>query len=129
MAENPGVGAGRASLDFVVSSERRGDAIGVVTISGEVDVYTSPRVRSAMLEQFDAGATSLVVDLAKVDYLDSSGLGVLVAGLKRAREHGGEVYLVACKPRILRVLEVTGLKRVFALTPTVDEAVQKSRKV
>jgi anti-sigma B factor antagonist len=126
MSETSDTGRGSRTLDFSVSADRRENGIGVVTICGEVDVYTSPRVRSLMLEQFDAGSTSLIVDLAKVDYLDSSGLGILVAGLKRAREHGGEIYLAGCKPRVLRVLEVTGLNRVFTMVSSVDEAVGKA---
>ncbi|MCC6483440.1 MAG: STAS domain-containing protein [Armatimonadetes bacterium] len=115
-------------MDFGVSSERPSPAIGLVSVTGEIDVYTSPRVRSAMLEHFEAGCTSLVVDLSSVDYLDSSGLGILVAGLKRARELGGEVLLVTTKPRIMRVLEVTGLDKVFNISATMDEALQKTER-
>jgi anti-sigma B factor antagonist len=112
----------RIPMDFKISSERPGGTIGLVTVTGEIDVYTSPRVRSAMLELFEAGCTSLIVDLSNVDYLDSSGLGVLVAGLKRAREHGGEVHIVTSKVRIMRVLEVTGLDKIFSISSTAAEA-------
>jgi len=110
-------------MELGIDSGKRGDSIAVIRLTGEVDVYTSPRVRSAMLEQLDGGCKYLVIDLASVDYLDSSGLGILVAGLKRARENGGEVYLVSPKPRIQHVLEVTGLHKVFTVKESVDEAV------
>lgn len=117
-----------AALDFSITSERPSDSVGLVAVSGEVDVYTSPRVRSAMLDHFEAGCTSLVVDLSSVDYLDSSGLGILVAGLKRAREQGGEVHLVTTKPRIMRVLEVTGLDKVFSISATAADALEKAER-
>jgi len=68
------------------------------------------------------------MDLSKVDYLDSSGLGILVAGLKRSRENGGEVFLVNPKPRIRHVLEVTGLHNVFTILGSVDEAVAHAER-
>lgn len=108
--------------DFSASGDRISDTLAVMRLTGEIDLYTSPRVRSAMLEYLDAGCTSLIVDLSEVDYLDSSGLGTLVAGLKRSKEHGGQVYLVSPKPRIARVLEVTGLNDVFSVLDSVDEA-------
>jgi len=111
-----------------VTSERKSASAGFVKLSGEVDVYTSPRVRTAMLSLLDSGCSSLIVDLSEVDYLDSSGLGILVAGLKRAREHSGEVFLVSPKPRIVHVLEVTGLDKVFRILGSVDEAVELAER-
>ncbi|BCW99454.1 MAG: STAS domain-containing protein [Armatimonadota bacterium] len=115
-------------MELGIHTEKRGDNIAVVSLSGEVDVYSSPRVRSAMLEQLDGGSKYLVMDLSKVDYLDSSGLGILVAGLKRSRENGGEVFLVNPKPRIQHVLEVTGLHNVFTILKSVDEAVARAER-
>lgn len=124
MDDSQGIKAGGGSLELGLESERLGGDVGLLKISGEVDVYTSPRLRTAMLEHLDGGCSSLIVDLADVDYLDSSGLGTLVAGLKRSKEQGGQVYLVSPKPRIVRVLEVTGLDQVFSVLGSVEEACQ-----
>jgi anti-sigma B factor antagonist len=72
------------------------------------------------------GSTRIVVDLDGVDFLDSTGLGVLVGALKRVRSNDGELSLVCTQPRIRKVFEVTGLTKVFALYDSVDEAVAGS---
>src|SRR5918912_3313340 len=61
----------------------------VLEVGGEVDVYTAPRLRERLVELVDGGARDVVVDLSRVDFLDSTGLGVLVGALKRLRSAGG----------------------------------------
>jgi anti-sigma B factor antagonist len=95
----------------------------VLAVSGEVDVATVPRLREQLHGLVAAGKTRIVVDLDRVDFLDSTGLGVLVGALKRVRTHDGEMALVCTQPRIRKVFEVTGLTKVFNLYDSVDEAV------
>src|SRR5918911_1906268 len=95
----------------------------VLAVKGEVDVYTAPRLREKLVELVSQGKHKIVVDLEGVDFLDSTGLGVLVGGLKRVRSHDGELALVCTKSRILKVFEITGLTRVFPMYGSVDEAV------
>ncbi len=95
----------------------------VLEVSGEVDVYTAPALRDRITDLLDAGRHRLVVDLAGVEFLDSTGLGVLVAGLNRAREVGGTLDLVCPQERVLKLFRITGLDEVFAVHPTVDQAV------
>ena len=64
-----------------------------------------------------------IADLGQVDFLDSTGLGVLVGGLKRLREDGGSLALVIETPRILRVFQITGLTKAFAAWPSVADAI------
>lgn len=128
MNETPGTKPGTGSMELGLVSECLGEAVGFIRLNGEVDVYSAPRLRNAMLEHIDAGRPSLIVELSEVTYLDSSGLGVLVAGLKRAKEHEGQVYIIAPMPRIMRVLEITGLDKVFTITATVDEALQRAER-
>lgn len=99
----------------------------VVSISGEVDVATAPILRDRLQELAAGGASTVVVDLHDMTFLDSTGLGVLVGALKRSREGGGELYLVAAQPRILKLLDITGLIGVFSLRETVAEACEPSR--
>lgn len=102
-------------------SER--DGYSVLAVSGEVDVATVPRLREQLHGLVAQGDTQIVVDLDNVEFLDSTGLGVLVGALKRVRSSGGELYLVCTQPRIRKVFEVTGLTKVFSIHDSVDEAV------
>jgi anti-sigma B factor antagonist len=95
----------------------------VLRVAGEVDVYTAPRVRERIRELAAGGAVHLIADLSEVDFLDSTGLGVLVGGLKRLREDGGSLALVITAPRILRVFQITGLTKAFTSWPAVADAV------
>ncbi|MGH9059710.1 MAG: STAS domain-containing protein [Acidimicrobiales bacterium] len=101
-------------------TERQGYA--VLAVQGEVDVYTAPRLRERLVELVTEGTRRIVVDLEGVDFLDSTGLGVLVGGLKRLRSHGGDLTLVCTQPRILKVFEITGLTKVFSIHETVEAA-------
>jgi anti-sigma B factor antagonist len=102
-------------------TERDGAAI--LAVSGEVDVATVPRLREQLHGLVAQGSNRIIVDLDGVDFLDSTGLGVLVGALKRVRSNDGELSLVCTQPRIRKVFEVTGLTKVFSLYDSVDEAV------
>src|ERR1039457_500242 len=99
-------------------------------IEGEIDVYTAPRLRELLIELVNNGHYQLVVNMEKVEFLDSTGLGVLVGGLKRVRAHDGSLDLVCTQERILKIFRITGLTKVFGIHDTVDEAitVRKSEK-
>jgi anti-sigma B factor antagonist len=94
----------------------------VLAVKGEVDVYTAPRLRERLVELVSQGHRQLVVDLEGVEFLDSTGLGVLVGGLKRVRSHDGDLGLVCTQSRILKVFEITGLTKVFSIYDSVDAA-------
>src|SRR5437660_2512461 len=98
------------------------DGYAVLAVRGEVDVYTAPRFRERLIELVSDGKHRIVVDLEGVDFLDSTGLGVLVGGLKRVRSHDGDLSLVCTQNRILKVFEITGLTRVFSIYETVEDA-------
>ena len=95
----------------------------VLAVSGEVDVATAPRLREQLVQLVNQGNHHLVVDLEGVDFLDSTGLGVLVGALKRVRLQDGELTLVCTQPRIVKVFDITGLSKVFTLHESVDSAV------
>jgi anti-sigma B factor antagonist len=108
-------------MDLDLETGRLGDK-SVVTLRGEIDVYTAPRLRQAIIDLVDAGATDIVVDMEKVDFLDSTGLGVLVGGLKRVRLKEGSLAIVANQDKILKIFDITGLNKIFSIYPSVDEA-------
>lgn len=95
-----------------------------IALEGEVDVYTSPRLREELTSVMDAGCANIIVDLDKLGFIDSSGLGVLVSALRRVKERGGTLRLVCTKESILKVFRITGLDKVFPLFATVDEALE-----
>lgn len=94
----------------------------VLSLRGEVDVYTAPRFRERLIELVNAGERQIIVDLEGVSFLDSTGLGVLVGGLKRVRSHDGDMALVCTQGRILKVFDMTGLDKVFVVHESVDAA-------
>lgn len=100
------------------------DGVPVVQASGEIDVATAPPLRDRLQSLTTSGKSTVVVDLLGVTFLDSTALGVLVGALKRCRESGGDLPLVIAEPRILKVFEITGLTGVFAIHPTVPDAVR-----
>ena len=95
----------------------------VIQVTGEVDVYTAPMLRDQIRELAAKGAVHLIADLGRVDFLDSTGLGALVGGLKRLREVGGSLALVISTPRILRIFQVTGLAKALAAQCSVADAI------
>ena len=94
----------------------------VVQVKGEVDVYTAPELDAELTRLADAQVFDIVVDLSRVDFLDSTGLGVLVKALKRVRELDGRLAVVAREERIRKVFRITGLDSVMGLTDSVDTA-------
>jgi anti-sigma B factor antagonist len=83
--------------------------VGLVELSGEIDLATVPTVRQAIGDQLAAGMTLLLLDLSAVTFIDSTGLGVLVGAGKKAAQLGGAIRVVSDNPRVVRLLTLTGL--------------------
>jgi anti-sigma B factor antagonist len=103
-------------------SARTVAAYTVLEVGGEIDVYTAPTLRARLVALAEAGTTSIIVDLSRVEFLDSTGLGVLVGGLKRMRGIGGEFKIVCDQEKLLKIFRITGLDQIFALHPSVEAA-------
>ena len=112
-------------MNLRVETRTPREGAAVIALSGEVDVYTSPRVKQEIVDLLNGGTIKLLVDLSGVEYLDSTGLGVLIGGLKRAREREGDLKLLCDNPRILRIFEITGLTKIFEIHRTEAEAMEK----
>lgn len=108
-------------MDLKVMAQQRG-ARSILTATGEVDVFTAPTLDEAITREFTAERTQLVVDLSGVSFLDSTGLGVLVKGLKGARDAGGSLDLVVSSDRIRRIFDITGLDASMRIFDTLDDA-------
>src|SRR5438105_13061032 len=99
--------------------------VAIIALIGEVDVYTSPRVKQEIVNLLNGDTTRIIVDLTAVEYLDSTGLGVLIGGLKRTRERDGDLKLICDNVRILRIFEITGLTKIFDIYRNEAEALEK----
>ena len=102
-------------MHLALSSETLDDAV-VLRAVGEVDVSTAPALRRHLDELIQRGHRDIVVDLTDVDFLDSTGLGVLVGRLKLLRSQGGELRLTGARDRVHKVLVITGLDKVFEIS-------------
>jgi anti-sigma B factor antagonist len=98
------------------------DGIEVVDVEGEIDIYSAPRLRELLIDLVSQHHYQIVVNLEKVGFLDSTGLGVLVGALKRVRAHDGSLDLVCTREQILRIFRITGLTKVFGIYQTADQA-------
>jgi len=105
---------------------REVDGTTIVSVGGEIDVYTAPKLRDKITELVAAGAHNLVVDLEAVEFLDSTGLCVLVGGLKKVRAHDGSLQLVCTQDRLLKIFRITGLAKVFAIHDSAEAAIAAS---
>lgn len=93
----------------------------LITVSGEVDLATSPDLDTAIIAAIDAGAASVVIDLSDVSFMDSSGLGVIVRALKRCREAEIDLDLVITNERVLKVFGITGLDQVIPIHASIQD--------
>jgi len=98
----------------------------IVAVGGEIDVYTAPKLRDKITELVAAGVYDIVIDMEAVEFLDSTGLGVLVGGLKKVRAHDGSLQLVCNQDRLLKIFRITGLAKVFVIHESADAALAGS---
>lgn len=108
--------------DFTTKRELLREGVGVVELTGEIDLYTAPRFKDDLVAVINEGAREVVVDLAGVTFIDSTALGVLISGVKRLHEVDGRLLIVAASRPVVRILEITGLDRVLSIYATRDEA-------
>jgi anti-sigma B factor antagonist len=112
-------------VNFDIKTEQlEGDAY-VISLAGEVDLYTAPDFKAQLLDVIGKGATHVVVDFTDTTFIDSTTLGVLVGGVKRLRTADGELSLVCSDRNITKIFEITGLDRVFTIYPTRAEAIEQ----
>ncbi len=101
-------------VELKVSTWSQGDHT-VVSVTGEIDLYTAPTLQSELMAAINGGHVKLIVDMSSVDFCDSTGINVLLAALRRAREQGGDLHLARPGSAIRKVLQVTGLETVFTV--------------
>lgn len=110
------------SIEVITVAEKRFDDVAIVRLSGEIDVYTSAILKARLDALVEDARRQLIINLDDIQFIDSTGLGVLVYGLKAVRELDGGVAIVVTNPRITRAFEVTGLTSVFMIFDTESSA-------
>ena len=113
-------------MNFDIKTEQLSSEAYVISLSGEVDLYTAPEFKQQLLDVIGKGAKSVVVDFTETTFIDSTTLGVLVGGVKRLRTNEGRLSLVCSDRNITKIFEITGLDKVFPIHATRAEAVETS---
>jgi anti-sigma B factor antagonist len=117
--------AERRPAAFAVMRRDLEDATSVVSVDGELDLASSPRLKWMLVECIEAGCERLVIDLSHTTFMDSTALGVLVGINRRLGE--GRLAIVCARETLLDIFELSGTARVFAINPTLDEALAHVR--
>ncbi|MCY3634732.1 MAG: STAS domain-containing protein [bacterium] len=112
-------------MDFSVTVASHG-RWEVLTVTGEIDMATAPRFRQRLLAVISAGVQNVVIDLSGVDFIDSTGLGVLMGAAKRVRSTGGDIRLVMSGSRLAELIELTRLDRVLDVFDSISAATEES---
>lgn len=108
-------------MDLIINSRTFNETTCIVDMEGEMDIYTSSQVKKELVQIAERGATQVILNLSKIEYMDSSGLSVLIGSLKRLREAGGDLALVGLGLRTQRIFEVTGMSTIFDIYLTEEE--------
>jgi anti-sigma B factor antagonist len=114
-------------MEMDLSTTEYGDGVAAVAVAGEVDLYTAPALKAAISETIDNGTRSLLVDLSRTTFIDSTTLGVLMGAVKRLRPAGGELAIACSDPNVRKIFAITLLDRIFAIYDTPDEAIEHLR--
>ena len=94
----------------------------IISIEGEVDTYTSPKVKSDIIKEIEE-YNNIIISMEKVKFIDSTGLGVLIGVLKKIKEKDGKMVIVSPNTYINQIFEITGLYKVFKIVNSLNEAV------
>lgn len=111
-------------MNFDIKTEQLSDERYVISLAGEVDLYTAPEFKQQLLEVIGQGGKEVVVDFSNTTFIDSTTLGVLVGGVKRLRSNDGQLSLVCSDRNITKIFEITGLDRVFPIHSSRAEALE-----
>lgn len=107
------------------SKVRREAGVTVIEAAGDLDVASAPELRNLLSQEIDAGHTRLVVDLSEVPFVDSTGLGTLVAIMRQASQAGGALKLASPRDTVSRVLTLTRMREFFDVSNSVAESVRR----
>ena len=107
---------------FGVELLRPSEHVAVVALEGEVDMCSSRQFKEALLQGISGGATRIIIDLAKVTFIDSTALGVMVGGLRAVETQDGTLDIICCDENVKYIFEITKLNRIMHVYRSRDEA-------
>jgi anti-sigma B factor antagonist len=111
-----------AEPQFQLSEDALDERTHVISVSGEIHVSTAPEFSRRLNEAIAGGKTAVVLDLGGVEFIDSTGLSVLLNGLRRVTRAGGRMALVCTNPTVMRLFEITRLDSTFDILATREAA-------
>jgi anti-sigma B factor antagonist len=117
-----------AEPHFQLSEEHLDDRTHLITVAGEIHVSTAPEFSRRLNAAIGDGRTQVVLDLTDVDFIDSTGLSVLLNGLRRVTRAGGRMALVCTNPTVLRLFIITRLDSTFQIVGTREAALSAVRQ-
>ena len=106
-----------------IALDRRADGVAVARFTGRLDFTSAPEARDQFTTAITAGQRKLIVDLSKVGFVDSAGLGSLIGGMRAARLAGGDLRIANPSEQVKMLLSLTSLDQVIKVHPTIEEAV------
>ena len=115
--------------NFDLSQQLLDDKTVVLRVQGEIHATTAPEFSERLNEAIATGKTGVILDLTGVEFIDSTGLSVLLNGLRRVTRVRGSMILACANPTVLRLFEITKLDSTFEILPSCDEAVARLRQV
>ena len=114
-----------ATPQFDLTEEDLDERTHVIAVRGEIHVTTAPEFSRRLNEAIARGKTSVVLDLSQVEFIDSTGLSVLLNGLRRVTRAQGRLALVCANPTVLRLFEITKLDSTFDIQTTREAALAR----
>jgi anti-sigma B factor antagonist len=119
-------GQGPGKITFAINERQLDERASVLGVEGELDLASAPKLKWALADVLDTGASQLVIDLSRVTFIDSTALGVMV-GAHRSLRPGTRMAIVCSHPDVLNIFELTGLDATFEIFSTFDDALTFAR--
>ena len=110
------------AIEFGIKDRTVGGDTHVVSVTGEVDLFTSPAFKQRVMVPIAAGVENVIVDLTEATFVDSSSLGVLIGAHRRLKSRGGQLVVACNRESIVKTFRITGLDGVFRLVDSVEAA-------
>ncbi len=113
-------------MDFQISEKHVSEKITILTLAGRLTAASASQLKDHIKRLVDANRSQILLDISALAFLDSSGLAVMVSGLKLARERGGWLKLAGAVPQVATVFKLTMLDRIFEPYPSVEAALREA---
>ena len=108
------------AIEFAIKDHAAGPGTHVVSVAGEVDLFTAPEFKQRVMSPIAAGVERVIVDLTETTFIDSSSLGVLIGAHRRLKSRGGRLVVACNNESIVKTFRITGLDGVFSLVDSVE---------